>query len=188
MTTIDELLGEEYDGHPEPPRPRLTPLGVIVQTLLLTAVLAAAAWGAARLADYVIPYLLLYAGCLAAVGGWRLVVALRAPAAPPLPPPVAQPPDREAIDRPFAEARRWAERLEGARNNVERFRWTVLPAVKALADERLRLRHGITRYSHPERAAELLGPRLMTLLDAQQLQRVPTPAELSALVKELEEL
>ncbi len=187
MTTIDELLGEEIEprGHASPSR--LTPLGLIVQVAILAASLSGVVWGVVRAIGYAIPYPLIALSFFALLIGWRVAWTLRAPASP-IASFTDDEPDRRTTDSPFAETRLWVDRLDGVRGDLEQFRWILLPAIKALVDERLRLRYGITRYSHPDRAAEILGPRLVPFLDSQQLRRVPTPAELSALVKELEEL
>jgi hypothetical protein len=188
MATIDELLDESSEGTADFRRVRLTPFGLVVQIVVIAASLAGVVWGLVRAVDYFMPYPLIFLVFLAVLAGWRVVWFLRAPAGAAVTRMTAGEPEPGLVNRPFAEARRWVDRLAGVRGDVEEFRWTVLPAVKALADERLRLRYGITRYSHPNRAAELLGPGLSTFLDSRKLRRVPTPAELAALVKELEEL
>ncbi|MBA3488322.1 MAG: hypothetical protein H0T78_02065 [Longispora sp.] len=188
MTTIDDLFQEEPEARIELFRTRLTPIGVTVQTVAFAAALAGLFWGLAKSVDYSVPYPLLFLSYLALLLGVRLVVALRAPAGPTMSSLALDLPEEVVADQSFVEARHWIDRLDWMRGDLDQFRWTVLPAIKALADERLRLRHGITRFSHPERAAHLLGPNLTAFLDARQLRQVPTPVEMSELVKELEAL
>lgn len=135
-----------------------------------------------------VPYSLLLAVLLAATLGRLLIVPLR-------PPPQLTPPLREfgslswsgMPDRPFADVRRWEERLDWRRDDAEYFTRTVLPAIGMVADERLRLRHGVTRSTDPDRARQLLGPHVSAFLERPH-QKAPTPAEIAALVKELESL
>jgi hypothetical protein len=56
-----------------------------------------------------------------------------------------------------------------------------------LTDERLRLKHGITRSSDPRRARELVGDPLWELLDDRD-RRVPKARELSQYVDALEKI
>jgi len=56
-----------------------------------------------------------------------------------------------------------------------------------LTDERLRLKHGITRSSDPRRARELVGEPLWEFLD-QPSRRALKPRELSTYVEALERI
>nr|BFE76467.1 hypothetical protein GCM10020092_097680 [Actinoplanes digitatis] len=56
--------------------------------------------------------------------------------------------------------RRWERQLDWSQSDAEKFSRNVLPVLAELADERLRLKHGITRSSDPRRARELLGEPL----------------------------
>jgi hypothetical protein len=60
--------------------------------------------------------------------------------------------------------RRWEQRLDWAASDDKIFSRTLRPVLAELADERLRLRHGITCESDPRRARELLGASLYELL------------------------
>jgi hypothetical protein len=83
---------------------------------------------------------------------------------------------------------RWESRLDWVGGEPERFAAVVRPALKAVVDERLRLRHGFTRTSDPLRARGLLGEPLWRLLAEEQMTQPPTPAELSALIAAAERL
>ncbi|WP_433374796.1 hypothetical protein ACQPZX_04690 [Actinoplanes sp. CA-142083] len=63
-----------------------------------------------------------------------------------------------------ATVRRWERSLDRAHSDADLYARNVLPALAELADERLRLRHGITRSSDPRRARELLGDPLWAAL------------------------
>jgi hypothetical protein len=83
---------------------------------------------------------------------------------------------------------RWESRLDWVGGEPERFAAVVRPALTAVVDERLRLRHGFTRTSDPLRARGLLGEPLWRLLAEEQMTQPPTPAELSALIAAAERL
>ncbi|WP_328465247.1 hypothetical protein OHA21_43080 [Actinoplanes sp. NBC_00393] len=65
-----------------------------------------------------------------------------------------------------ATVRRWEQNLDRAHSDPELYTRNVLPVLAELTDERLRLRHGITRASDPRRARELLGEELWSALAA----------------------
>jgi hypothetical protein len=83
--------------------------------------------------------------------------------------------------------RRWEQRLEWSRSDPNAFARNVLPVLGELADERLRLHHGITRASDPRRARELLGEPLWLAL-GDPGRRPPRPRDLTAYVETLERL
>jgi hypothetical protein len=83
---------------------------------------------------------------------------------------------------------RWESRLDWVGGEPERFAAGVRPALAAVVDERLRLRHGITRTGDPRQARVLLGEPLWRLLAEEPVQRIPTPAELSVLIAAAERL
>ncbi|HEY8454545.1 MAG TPA: hypothetical protein VIL34_03045 [Actinopolymorphaceae bacterium] len=181
--------------------------------------------------ELVVPSLLLAGGLYLlgrALGGWRIpfalyvvlalaVVAGRRIVMSTAPPRKLQTPIREDVDvrafgipdRPFVDVRKWEDRLELAHGDLEHFRRHVLPAIAAMVDERLRLRYGINRTTHPERARELLGTRLWEFLETGSVDartgrtatrqvpevrggkapaRAPTPAELTLVIDRLEDL
>ena len=83
--------------------------------------------------------------------------------------------------------RRWEQRLEWSQSDPESFSRNVLPVLAELTDERLRLRHGITRGSDPRRARELLGEPLWQALDNPG-RRPPKARDLATYVETLERL
>ncbi|MEV6598060.1 hypothetical protein AB0M36_14435 [Actinoplanes sp. NPDC051346] len=83
--------------------------------------------------------------------------------------------------------RRWERQLDSSQQDPSRFSRIVQPALAELADERLRLRHGITRSSDPRRARELLGESLWRMLE-ESGRRTPKYRELSAYVDALEKI
>lgn len=86
-----------------------------------------------------------------------------------------------------AAVRRWELRLDWSQSDADRFSRNVLPVIGELTDERLRLRHGITRASDPRRARELIGEPLWQLLDDPG-GRPPKRADLETYVQALERL
>jgi NTP pyrophosphatase (non-canonical NTP hydrolase) len=83
--------------------------------------------------------------------------------------------------------RQWEHRLDWSQNDGDRFSSNLLPVLSELTDERLRLKHGITRASDPRRARELLGEPLWQLL-AEARGRPPKQRELAGYVETLEQL
>jgi hypothetical protein len=86
-----------------------------------------------------------------------------------------------------AAVRRWERGLEWSQSDADKFSRNVLPVLIELADERLRLKHGITRSSDPRRARELLGEPLWELLGASG-RRPPKARDLPRYVEALEEI
>ncbi|WP_436523730.1 hypothetical protein [Actinoplanes sp. HUAS TT8] len=69
-----------------------------------------------------------------------------------------------AVDSLRATVRRWERTLDKAHSDSDTYARNVLPVLGELADERLRLRHGITRAGDPARARELLGEQAWAVL------------------------
>ena len=69
-----------------------------------------------------------------------------------------------------AAVRRWEQNLSRAHADADLYSRNVLPVLAELTDERLRLRHGVTRASDPRRARELLGDPLWAALHDQGRQ------------------
>ncbi len=67
----------------------------------------------------------------------------------------------------------------------EQFARTLQPRIALLVEERLRLRHGITTKSDPQRAREILGEPLWAMVTI-RAKRPPSGRELAALVKQME--
>ena len=83
--------------------------------------------------------------------------------------------------------RRWEQRLDWSQSDAGRFSRNVLPVLAELTDERLRLRHGITRSSDPRRARELIGEPLWLAL-GDPGRRPPKRQDLATYVEVLERL
>lgn len=86
-----------------------------------------------------------------------------------------------------AAVRRWEQRLDWSQTDADRFSRNVLPVLAELTDERLRLRHGITRSSDPRLARDLIGDPLWLAL-SDPGRRAPKRQELVTLVEALERL
>ncbi|WP_067496280.1 hypothetical protein [Actinoplanes sp. TFC3] len=82
---------------------------------------------------------------------------------------------------------RWEKQLQWSHDDPDRFSRIVLPALSELTDERLRLRHGITRESDPKRARELMGEPLWEMLN-DSVRRTPKPRDLASYVEALERI
>ncbi|WP_018351674.1 hypothetical protein [Longispora albida] len=189
MTSIDDLLTEDRPARNRRRRARVTVRGMVIGACAGAAVIAGVLYVLIAGTGYTIPFVFLFLLCLAVIASFRLSRLL----APPKGSVQMERPQPEddwfrVPNRPFAEAMYWIRQLDYADGKPVDFVRTLVPAIGALADERLRLRYGVTRQSHPARAAELLGPRLSAFLATTELKQVPKPAELSALVKELESL
>ncbi|MEU4215559.1 hypothetical protein [Actinoplanes sp. NPDC026623] len=86
-----------------------------------------------------------------------------------------------------AAVRGWEQLLDWAQNDAEKSSRNVLPVLAELTDERLRLKHGITRSSDPRRARELLGEPLWVFLDEPGRRR-PKARDLATYVDALERI
>ncbi|MBL6278831.1 hypothetical protein JMF97_21975 [Micromonospora fiedleri] len=93
----------------------------------------------------------------------------------------------DARDALRTAVNRWEVPLEWSKSRPERFGGVVLPRLAELADERLRLKHGVTRESDPTRARALLGDRLWMFLENPP-RRTPSPRDLAVIVAELEKI
>jgi hypothetical protein len=126
-----------------------------------------------------------------------LMLAVSEVAPPPLPKPVrgvvANTADNDGLyrwtgtDLLRTAVRGWERRLGWAQSDHSAFSRNVLPVLAELADERLRLRHGITRASDPRRARELLGEPIWQML-GEPGRKAPKARELTAYVETLERL
>jgi len=171
-----------------------TALGPALRDIAIAVVVAG---GLYALSTYLIrlhvPYVLFLVVVLAVVAGRHVTSAVA-------PPPVLEHPVRETElrafglpDRPFADVRRWEERLSLVQGDPTYFDRSVRPAIAAAVDERLRLSHALNRTDNPDRAKEILGPTLWEFLHQDDDQgarsrRSPSPAELALIVTEMEEL
>jgi hypothetical protein len=185
------MVGEpDAEERPEPAeRPRSRVLWVIRNLLLIAVatVVTVAVLRSIRLGVSV-PVV---AAAFVALRLLMLAVAEVAP--PPAPKPVAQraTADIEGLyqwtgtDSLRSAVHRWEQRLEWSRSDPDAFARSVLPMLGELADERLRLHHGITRALDPRRARELLGEPLWLALDDPGRRRL---RDMVAFVETLERL
>ena len=183
----DEPVVEEAPAEERPP----SVAGWLIRNALLVAVATAVTVAGLRLAGVRVPILVVVAAFIAL----RLLMLAVAEVAPP---PAVRVSARRAVeesgeyywsgtDSLRTAVRRWEQRLDWSQSDAERFSRNVLPVVAELTDERLRLRHGITRASDPRRARELVGEPLWQFL-AEPGRRPPKRQELATLVEALERL
>jgi hypothetical protein len=126
-----------------------------------------------------------------AFAGLRLVMLavswVKAPPAPKRQAGAAAGAPGAGTDALRAAVRRWEQNLDRAHADADVYSRNVLPVLAELTDERLRLRHGITRSSDPRRARELLGDPLWAALHDRG-RRTPKNRELETYVEALERL
>ncbi len=156
----DEPVAEETEPGPA----RRSWVAVVLRNALLVAVATVVTVAGLRLRGVSVPVLLVVSAFVVL----RLILfAVAAVAAPPLPRrrDRARGRDREpGTDALRAAVRRWERNLDRAHADPDLYSRNVLPVLAELTDERLRLRHGITRASDPRRARELLGDPLWAAL------------------------
>jgi hypothetical protein len=186
---VEEPVVEELEEIEEKPRSRAA---WAIRNLLLVAVATVVTVAALRSAGFGISLLVVVAAFVALR---LLMLAVSEVAPPPAPTPSTRrnKADDEGLyhwagsDSLRAAVRRWERRLEWAQSDPATFSRNVLPVLAELTDERLRLRHGITRASDPRRARELLGEPLWLMLgDAGR--RPPRARDLANYVEALERL
>ncbi len=166
-------------------RPWVAKVGI---DLLIIAAATTVAVAALRSAKLHLPLLLL----IAVFTGLRLIMravgAVRQPAKPKRRSDQAgRAGGAESFDSLRAAVRRWERMLRQAHADPDLFSRNVAPGLAELADERLRLRHGITRSTDPRRARELLGEPLWSALHDPG-RRIAKPRELETYVDALERL
>jgi hypothetical protein len=190
--SLDDLFSGREEPVEEQPveapvaKPRSRALWLLRNALLVAAAttVTVAALRAGRLHA---PLILI----IAAFIGLRLVLLAVSEVAPP-PLPKRRGGGSGSSSGPAGDAlraavRRWERTLDRATADPDLYSRNVLPVLAELADERLRLRHGITRASDPRRARELLGdPTWEALHDPGR--RAGKTRELEALVDALERL
>lgn len=182
--TIDDLFSAQE--RPPSPKPSRPPQLRWISLALWAGVVSGLVFLALRLNELTTPFIVLFAAALTLIGGLRLVRRLKAP-----------PPSRHAgryhEDRmPLPDGlnlaiNRWDTMLDWCHTDVARYNRRVLPRLGELADERLRLRHGVTRTSDPSRARSILGDALWTQV-TMPLRRPPGQRELEQIVSALEKL
>jgi hypothetical protein len=96
-------------------------------------------------------------------------------------------PDRSEY---FARLRQLERRLEAASRDGSKYDRNVRPVLARLAADRLRQKYGIDAGRQPDRAREVLGDQLWSLMVERPEQASPAPsqAQLSALVDAIEAL
>ncbi len=160
----------------------------LIRNALLVAVATVVTVAGLRIAGTRVNILIV----IAAFAALRLLMLAVAEVAPP---PLGRAAARRAAEEPGgyrwagtdslrAAVRRWEQRLEWSQSDAAR---NVLPGLAELTDERLRLRHGITRASDPRRARELIGEPLWQML-GDPGRRPPKRQELVNFVEALERL
>ncbi|MEV6637598.1 hypothetical protein AB0M54_43395 [Actinoplanes sp. NPDC051470] len=165
--------------------------GWVVRNLLLVAVATTVTVAGLRMAGLSVPLLIV----VSAFAALRLLMLAVAAVSPPSSARVTKRASGEepgeyhwaGSDSLRTSVRRWELRLDWSQSDADRFSRNVLPVLAELTDERLRLRHGITRSSDPRRARELVGEPLWLLL-ADPGRRPPKRADLAGYVDALERL
>jgi hypothetical protein len=178
---------------PPQEKPR-SKVGWVIRNVLLIAVATVVTIAGTRSAGIRVSTVLVVAGFVALR---LLMLAVAEVAPPPLP---GRPKERRltesdndydyrfgGTDTLRVTIRRWEQRLEWSQSDSDRFSSSLLPVLAELTDERLRLRHGLTRASDPRRARELIGDPLWQLL-AEPPRRPPKARELAGYVEMLEKL
>jgi hypothetical protein len=187
---LDDLFSfrdEPVDEAPEPVSKERSRALWVLRNLLLIAAATVVTVAALRSGGYRISVLLVVAFFI----GLRAVLyALSEVAPPPLPKRRSE--GATSANDPSGDSlrvavRRWERNLDQAHADADVYTRNVLPVLAELADERLRLRHGITRASDPRRARELLGDPLWAALHDPG-RRTARSRELETYVDTLERL
>ncbi|GID96097.1 hypothetical protein ACFQFC_19440 [Amorphoplanes digitatis] len=183
----DEAFVEEPGEVVEKPRSRA---GWIFRNVALIVVATVVTVAGLRSRGISVSILLIVAAFVAL----RLLMLAVSEVAPPVPPRRSASRGADSsgsrlagTDTLRAAVRRWERQLDWSQSDAEKFSRNVLPVLAELADERLRLKHGITRSSDPRRARELLGEPLWGFLDA-PVRRGPKARELATYVDALERI
>ncbi|MEU8327236.1 hypothetical protein [Micromonospora sp. NPDC048839] len=191
-TSIDDLLAFDEEAAPKGPQAPRSRTGPVVRALAWAAAVVAVLLVGLRAVGLQVSLPVLVAGVLAVLGVRRITALL----APPPPSPPARRAGTGDEDGSYNWATRdalrgainqWERPLDWSSNRPERFTGVVLPRIGELADERMRLKHGVTRESDPARARVLLGDRLWTFLETPP-RRTPSPRDLAVIVAELEKI
>lgn len=185
--SIDDLLTAARDHRAEPDPGEIT-VPVVLTTLVGAAVIGFAAWYLMRVVGVGVPYPLVVGVLVAVALARRIIVASHGVA---LVEPRSDLEHEWHHDSPHDQAylgvRRWVNRLSTAEVERDAYRRRVHPAIVAVVDERLRLRHGIDRQADPRRAAAVLGEPLASFVTTPP-QRAPSPRELESMAALIEQL
>ena len=175
---------------PPPEQPRSSRAGWLFRNAFLVAVATLVTVAGLRIAGTRVSILIIVAAFIAL----RLLMLAVSEVAPPAARPGSRSGGEERGDYRWvgtdslrAAVRRWEQRLGWSQSDADRFSRNVLPVIGELTDERLRLRHGITRSSDPRRARELIGEPLWRLLD-EPGRKPPKRADFEIYVQALERL
>jgi hypothetical protein len=165
---LDELFSDRDEPIEETteaaaPKPRSTALWLLRNGALVAAA-STVAVAALRAGGLHAPLILVVAAFI----GLRLVLLAVSQVSPP-PLPKRRGGGSASSSGPAGDAlraavRRWERTLDRAHADSDLYSRNVLPVLAELTDERLRLRHGITRASDPRRARELLGDPMWAAL------------------------
>ncbi|MEU7839803.1 hypothetical protein AB0B39_02420 [Micromonospora sp. NPDC049114] len=189
--SIDDLLAFEEERPRQDDRERGGRAGRVFRALAGNAALVAVLVVGLRAVGLQVSLVILVAGVFAVSGVRRIAAALAPPPAARSRPPVSQYDDGtwnwSARDALRAAINGWELPLDWSTTRPERFTGVILPRLAELADERLRLKHAVTRESDPVRARALLGDRLWTFLESPP-RRPPSPRDLAVIVAELEKI
>ena len=183
----EEVVVAEPEEVVEKPRSRV---GWILRNVALIAVATVVTVAGLRSRVISVSVLLIVAAFVALR---LLMLAVSEVAPPPLPRPAVRRGEDDGdyrwagTDTLRAAVRRWEQQLDWSQREPDSFSRNVLPVLAELTDERLRLKHGFTRASDPQRAREVLGEPLWQFLD-EPGRRTPKPRELSAYVEALEKI
>ncbi|WP_433537061.1 hypothetical protein ACQPZK_04405 [Micromonospora sp. CA-249363] len=189
--SIDDLLTFEEEGPRHDDRESGGRAGRVFRALLGNAALVAVLVVGLRAVGLQISLAILVAGVFAVYAVRRVAAALAPPPAARSRARLAQGDDGTwnwgARDALRAAINGWELPLDWSTTRPERFTGVILPRLAELADERLRLKHAVTRESDPARARALLGDRLWTFLETPP-RRPPSPRDLAVIVAELEKI
>lgn len=180
--TLDDL----FSG-PDQPRSHRAPRFHWFSLIIFATVLAGLAFVTLRLNELTVPMIVLFVAALTLVAAVRLARRLKPP--PPSRNAGRHHPDERLMlpDGLNQAVNRWDTMLDWCQTDVSEYNRRVLPRLGELADERLRLRHGITRTSDPTKARSILGDELWAQVGMPQ-RRPPGPRELDQIVSALEKL
>jgi hypothetical protein len=186
-TQLDDLLG--YAEEPERVERRRGSGWKTVLTLVVLVLASFVVYRILQSASVGTPYVLILAVMLALVALRRVLTGIKAPALPVTlnrPPPRRRP---ETIpgDGIRAVVRSWDNRLDYAHDDQRQLARMIRPAITDIVDERLRLRHGVHRDTDPDRAQEIMGPRLWKFVTGPVPRRM-SPQDVATLVAQMEAL
>ncbi|MGC4851985.1 hypothetical protein ACLQ24_01000 [Micromonospora sp. DT4] len=189
--SIDDLLTFEEERPRRDDRGQGGRAGRVFRALAGNAALVAVLIVGLRAVGLQVSLAILVAGVFAVSAVRRVAAALAPPPAARSRPPLAQYDDGSwnwgARDALRAAINGWELPLDWSTTRPERFTEVILPRLAELADERLRLKHSVTRELDPVRARALLGDRLWTFLETPP-RRPPSPRDLAVIVAELEKI